>query len=220
MSATIEKHPASEVTITLPDGSQRTYGAGVTGLEVAESIGAGLAKAALAVKVNGEQRDLYLPIEGDANLSILTLKDPEGLEIMRHTSTAQVLALAVKKLWPDAKLAIGPTIDDGFYYDIDLDYRISTDDLPKIEETMRSIIGTGLNVRREMWERDKAIAMFNGRGESYKAELIAGASEDDTTEHGKISLYRQGEGDDAFIDRSGEAAMECRCALRLGIGRE
>ena len=113
MSATIEQHPVTTVTITLPDGSTRSYDAGVTGLEVAESIGAGLAKAALAVKVNGEQRDLYLPIEHDAHLNILTLKDPEGLGIMRHTTTAQVLALAVK-LWPDAKLAIGPTIDDGF----------------------------------------------------------------------------------------------------------
>lgn len=200
MSAHIEEHPVTDVTITLPDGSQRTYGAGVTGLEVAESIGAGLAKAALAVKVNGEQRDLYLPIQHDAELSILTLKDPEGLDIMRHTTTAQVLALAVKKLWPSAKLAIGPTIEDGFYYDVDLDYRISTDDLPKIEETMREILKAHLPVTREMWTRDEAIAMFEGRGESYKAELIRGASEDDTTEHGKISLYRQGEGEDAFID--------------------
>jgi len=200
MSAHIEEHPVTDVTITLPDGSQRTYGAGVTGLEVAESIGAGLAKAALAVKVNGEQRDLYLPIQHDAELSILTLKDPEGLDIMRHTTTAQVLALAVKKLWPSAKLAIGPTIEDGFYYDVDLDHRISTDDLPKIEETMRDILKAHVPVTREMWTRDEAIAMFEGRGESYKAELIRGASEDDTTEHGKISLYRQGEGDDAFID--------------------
>ncbi|MCH2547272.1 MAG: threonine--tRNA ligase, partial [Alphaproteobacteria bacterium] len=200
MSATIEKHSTSHVTITLPDGSTRSYDAGVTGLEVAESIGAGLAKAALAVKVNGEQRDLYLPITHDSALSILTLKDPEGLDIMRHSSTAQVLALAIKKLWPQAKLAIGPTIDDGFYYDIDLDERISTDDLPKIEATMREIIASGMNIRREMWERDAAITMFNTRGESYKAELIEGASEDDTTEHGKISLYRQGEGEDAFID--------------------
>lgn len=200
MSAHIEEHPVTDVTITLPDGSQRTYGAGVTGLEVAESIGAGLAKAALAVKVNGEQRDLYLPIQHDAELSILTLKDPEGLDIMRHTTTAQVLALAVKKLWPSAKLAIGPTIEDGFYYDVDLDYRISTDDLPKIEETMREILKAHVPVTREMWTRDEAIAMFEGRGESYKAELIRGASEDDTTEHGKISLYRQGEGEDAFID--------------------
>lgn len=200
MTATIEKHPVTEVTITLPDGSKRVYGAGVTGLEVAESIGAGLAKAALAVKVNGEQRDLYLPIEGDAHLSILTLKDPEGLDIMRHTTTAQVLALAVKQLWPQAKLAIGPTIEDGFYYDIDLDYRISTDDLPKIEAKMQEILASGLTVRREMWEREKAVAMFESRGENYKAELIRAASEHDTTEHGKISLYRQGEGENAFID--------------------
>jgi len=123
------------------------------------------------------------------------------LEIMRHTTTAQVLALAIKELWPDAKLAIGPTIEDGFYYDVALEsHQISTDDLPKIEQKMQEILGRKLPVQREMWDRDKAIAMFKTRGEEYKAEIIEGAAEDDTTERGKISLYRQGEGDDAFID--------------------
>jgi len=191
----------NQVSITLPDGSAREYPAPVTGFQIAESIGAGLAKAAIAVKVDGLQRDLSEPIAKDAKVSILTTKDEEGWEIMRHTTTAQVLARAVKELWPDAKLAIGPTIDYGFYYDVDLDsHQISTDDLPKIEEKMQEIIKRGLSVQREMWPREDAITMFEGRGESYKAELIRNAPEDDTTEKGKISLYRQGEGEDAFID--------------------
>ena len=199
MSA-VQAGAAGPVTITLPDGSKKSFDGPVSGLEVAESIGPGLAKAAIAVKVDGQQRDLYVPIERDANLQILTLKDEEGLDVMRHTTTAQVLALAIKQLWPKAKLAIGPTVDNGFYYDVDLDESISTDDLPKIEARMREIIASGKAVSREMWTRDQAIAMFEGRGETYKAELIRGAAEDDTTEAGKISLYRQGEGDDAFID--------------------
>ena len=191
----------NQVSITLPDGSARHYPAPVTGFQIAESIGAGLAKAAIAVKVDGVQRDLSESIAKDAKVAILTTKDEEGWEIMRHTTTAQVLALAVKELWPDAKLAIGPTIDYGFYYDVDLEsHSISIEDLPKIEEKMQEIIKRGLTVQREMWPRGDAIAMFEGRGESYKAELIRNAPEDDTTEKGKISLYRQGEGEDAFID--------------------
>ncbi|MCI5050291.1 MAG: threonine--tRNA ligase [Rickettsiales bacterium] len=188
------------VTITLPDGSTKAFDHAVTGEELAASIGPGLAKAAVAVNVDGVQRDLYLPITHDANVNILTPKDEEGLEIMRHTLTAQVLALAVKEMWPAAKLAIGPTIEHGFYYDVDLDEKITPEDLPKIEEKMKEILGRKLTVTREMWDRAEAIAMFNGRGESYKAELIENAPADDTTEAGKISLYRQGEGDDAFID--------------------
>lgn len=188
------------VSITLPDGSVRTFDAAITGAELAASIGAGLAKAAIAVKVDGVQRDLNLPISENAKVQILTLKDEEGLDIMRHTTTAQVLALAVKQLWPEARLAIGPTIENGFYYDIDLDVSLTPDDLPKIEAKMREIIATGKPVNREMWLRSDAIAMFEARGEFYKAELIRNAPEDDTTEKGKISLYRQGQGEDAFID--------------------
>ena len=113
------------VTITLPDGSTRDYPAPVTGQQIAESIGAGLAKAAIAVKIDGVQRDLSEPIAQDASLQILTTRDEEGLDVMRHTTTAQVLALAIKELWPDAKLAIGPTIEHGFYYDVDLETKIS-----------------------------------------------------------------------------------------------
>ncbi len=182
------------ITLTLPDGSARTYPAGTTGEEVALSIGAGLAKAAVGMKVDGVQRDLYLPLEADAKFQILTAKDPEGLDIIRHTTTAQMLALAVKELWPTAKLAIGPTIDNGFYYDIDLEATLTPDDLPKIEAKMLEIHKRGKNVKREMWDKQKAIALFKSRGENYKAEIIEGAPD------GQISLYRQGEGDDAFID--------------------
>ncbi len=163
-------------------------------------IGAGLAKAAIAMKVDGVQRDLSEPLADGAKLQLLTLRDAEGLEIMRHSVTAQVLAKAIKDLWPTAKLAIGPTIEDGFYYDIDLDYNISTDDFAKIEAKMKEIIDSKAVITREMWDRADAITMFNARGEGYKAELIEGAAADDTTEVGKISLYRQGTGDDAFID--------------------
>lgn len=183
-----------DITLTLPDGSKRSYPSGTTGEEVAMSIGAGLAKAAVGMKVNGEQRDLYVPLTEDAQFSILTAKDEEGLDIIRHTTTAQLLANAVKELWPSAKLAIGPTIEHGFYYDIDLDTPLTPDDLPKIEEKMKEIHARGKSVKREMWDKQKAIALFQSRGEAYKAEIISGAPD------GEVSLYRQGEGDDAFID--------------------
>ena len=194
-------HAATQtITLTLPDGSARQVATGTTGEEVATSIGAGLAKAALAMKVDGVQRDLYLPLTQNATFQILTSKDPEGLDIMRHTITAQLLARAVKELYPSAKLAIGPTIDHGFYYDIELEKSLTPDDLPAIEAKMHEILKRAQPVRREMWGRAEAIALFERRGEAYKAELIRLAPENDTTERGKISLYRQGEGDDAFID--------------------
>lgn len=188
------------ISITLPDGTSREYEGTPTGADVAASIGAGLAKAAIGMKIDGEQRDIYLPITQNAKLEILTPKQEEGLDIMRHTIAAQVLALAIKELWPKAKLAIGPTIDTGFYYDVEADTPISSDDFEKIEKKMREIMDRNLTVKREMWTREDAIAMFEKRGESYKADIIRNAAADDTTEAGKISLYRQGEGDDAFID--------------------
>ena len=194
------QQPSTMVTIHLPDGSTREFDHNPTGLEVAADIGAGLAKAAIAMKVDGVQRDLSEPLQDGAKLQLLTLRDEEGLEIMRHSVTAQVLAKAIKELWPQAKLAIGPTIDDGFYYDVDLDVSISIDDFTKIEAKMAEILAEKSPVTREMWDRDEAIKMFEDRGESYKAELIRSAAENDTTEIGKISLYRQGQGDDAFID--------------------
>lgn len=192
--------PPSSVHITLPDGSVRTFDAPVTGFAIAESIGAGLAKAVVAMKMDGVQRDLSEVIAADATVVFLTPKDAEGLDVMRHTLTAQVLALAIKELYPAAKLAIGPTIEHGFYYDVELEQRISTEDLPRIEAKMKEIIARGLPVAREMWERDAAIALFVERSEPYKAELIRMAAAHDTTQAGKISLYRQGTGEDAFID--------------------
>lgn len=188
------------LTITLPDGSKREFSGPVTGAELAASIGAGLAKAALAMKVDGVQRDIYLPIEHNAKVEILTAKQPEGLDVLRHTTTAQVLARALKELYPGTKLAIGPTVDNGFYYDVETKHSISSEDLPKIEAHMRRIMEEDKTVKREMWNRDDAIKLFESRGEPYKAEIIRMADAGDTTEAGKISLYRQGEGDAAFID--------------------
>jgi len=188
------------INITLPDGSTRSFDKPVTGAELAASIGAGLAKAALAMKVDGVQRDLYLPIEKDAKVEILTPKQPEGLDILRHTTTAQVLARAVKELYPGTKLAIGPTVENGFYYDVEAPSPISETDLEKIEARMREIMGEEKTVTREMWTREDAIKMFESRGEPYKADIIFNAPADDTTEAGKVSLYRQGSGDNAFID--------------------
>ena len=126
--------------ITLPDGSIRELADGSSGLDLASDIGPGLAKAAVAVLVNGIQKDLSDPIDQDSEVSIITIDSDEGLEIMRHTLTAQVLARAVKNLYPDTKLAIGPTIADGFYYDFEFQKAISPDDLASIEKEMKKII--------------------------------------------------------------------------------
>ena len=136
------------MNITLPDGSIRELDSGSTGLDLANSIGPGLAKAALAVTVNGVQRDLCDPIMKDSEVSIITIESDEGLEIMRHTLTAQVLARAVKNLYPDSKLAIGPTIADGFYYDFEFKKPISTENLEAIEKEMKKIISTKSSITK------------------------------------------------------------------------
>ncbi|WP_018122720.1 threonine--tRNA ligase [Wohlfahrtiimonas chitiniclastica] len=185
------------VVITLPDGSQREYPNPVSGFDIVESIGPGLAKAAVAMVVDGTQKDLSTVITGNATVKILTPKDEEGLEVVRHTLAAQVLARAVKTLYPDALLAIGPTIDNGFYYDIDFKAPITPEDLPAIEAKMREIIKEGLDVTREMHPRAEAIEYFAARGETYKVDIITRAPEDQT----EISLYRQGDnGEDVFTD--------------------
>ena len=185
------------VVITLPDGSQREYQNPVSGFDIVDSIGPGLAKAAVAMVVDGTQKDLSTVLTTNATVRILTLKDEEGLDVVRHTLAAQVLARAVKNLYPDALLAIGPTIDTGFYYDIDFKAPITPEDLPAIEAEMQKIIKEGLDVTREMHPRAEAIAYFEKRGEIYKADIIARAPEDQT----EISLYRQGnEGQDVFTD--------------------
>mgnify|MGYP001404782897 CR=1 FL=1 len=182
------------IKITLPDGSIREYeGVVVTGTQIAESIGAGLAKAALAVTVDGVQRDLSDPIKADAKVSIITVDSPEGLEIMRHTVAAQVLARAVKNLYPSAKLAIGPTIEDGFYYDVAFQEPISSDDLEKIEKEMRKIIETHASISKSINSKADTIAAFKERGEDYKVKIVEESEQKDG-----FQLYAQG--DTGFVD--------------------
>src|ERR1700744_880316 len=159
---------------------------GVTGTDVAAAIGPGLAKAALIILVNGKEYDLFRSIEEDAQVRIITKKDPESLELIRH-DMAHVLAMAVQALYPGTQVTIGPAIEDGFYYDFARDTPFTLDDLPKIEEQMRKIIKAGLPTRREVWPRDKAIEHFKGIGETYKAEIIRDLPESET-----ITVYRQG----------------------------
>jgi threonyl-tRNA synthetase len=178
---------ASNVTITLPDGKAMTFTRGVTGADVAAAIGPGLAKAALIVEVDGKQWDLFRPIEHDAKLRVITRKDPEALELIRHDA-AHVLAMAVQALYPGTQVTIGPAIEDGFYYDFARNEPFHPDDLPKIEEEMRKIVKADLPTRREVWPRDKAIAHFDGIGEHYKAELIRSIPEGE-----EVSIYWHGD---------------------------
>ncbi|MBV9991575.1 MAG: threonine--tRNA ligase [Alphaproteobacteria bacterium] len=159
------------MTITLPDGKALTFARGVTGAQIASAIGPGLAKAALILEVDGKQWDLFRPIEHDAKIRIITKKDPEALELIRHDA-AHVLAMAVQELFPGTQVTIGPAIEDGFYYDFARDTPFTPEDLPKIEAKMREIIKRDLPTRREVWQRDEAVAHFTGMGETYKAELI------------------------------------------------
>jgi threonyl-tRNA synthetase len=176
--------------ITLPDGSQREFAQPVTVAEVAQSIGAGLARAALAGKVDGRLVDSSFLIEADVQLGIVTEKDPEGVDIIRH-STAHLLAYAVKELFPDAQVTIGPAIENGFYYDFACQRPFTPEDLVAIEKRMGELAKRDIPIAREVWKRDDAIAFFKSIGEHYKAELIGAipAGED-------VSLYREGD----FID--------------------
>jgi threonyl-tRNA synthetase len=166
--------------IILPDGTIRKYEDAVTGFDVALSIGERLLRAAVAVKVNGQLQDLSESIEDKSNVSIITVRDTEGLDIMRHTITAQVLARAVKELYPGSKLAIGPTIEHGFYYDVEFEESLSLDDLPKIEKKMKEIIGQKNDVVRKMTPRQEAIQLFEQRNEPYKVEIIQAAEEQES----------------------------------------
>ena len=142
------------MNITLPDGSIRKMEAGSTGLDLAIDIGPGLAKAAIAISVNGVQRDLSDPINEDSEVSIITIESDEGLEIMRQTLTAQVLARAVKNLYPDTKLAIGPTIKDGFYYDLEFEKPIPPDDVDKIQKEMQKIINSKSSITKKLQSKN------------------------------------------------------------------
>ena len=174
------------VQITLPDGSQREYPGAVTVAEVAQSIGSGLAKAALGGKVDGKLVDTSYSIAQNAALSIVTAKDPDGLEMIRH-STAHLLAYAVKELFPDAQVTIGPVIDNGFFYDFSYKRPFTPDDLSAIEKKMAELAAKDEPVVRRVLPRDEAVEYFKGLGEAYKAEIIASIPSNED-----VSLYREG----------------------------
>ncbi|MDZ7662846.1 threonine--tRNA ligase [Thiohalophilus sp.] len=177
-------------SIALPDGSQRDYANPVTVADVAADIGAGLAKAALAGKVDGKLVDTSYKIDHDAELAIVTERDAEGLEVIRH-STAHLLAQAVKQLFPDAQVTIGPVIEDGFYYDFAYENGFSESDLEKIEQKMAELAKQDLPVERTVMQREEAVEFFRRMGEEYKAKII-----EDIPRGEELSLYRQGD----FID--------------------
>ncbi|MGV8824049.1 TGS domain-containing protein, partial [Methylibium petroleiphilum] len=178
------------IVITLPDGSQREFPGPVTVAEVAASIGTGLAKAALGGRVDGKLVDTGHRIEGDARLAIVTDKDADGLDLIRH-STAHLLAYAVKELFPEAQVTIGPVIENGFYYDFSYKRPFTPEDLAAIEAKMTELAKKDEKVERRVLPRDEAVAYFKSIGEDYKAEIIAGipAGQD-------VSLYREGRFED------------------------
>jgi len=172
--------------IRLPDGSQKTFPGPVTVADIAQSIGAGLARAALAGRVNGKLVDTSFRVESDAEVSIVTDKDPAANELLRH-STAHLLAHAVKELFPEAQVTIGPVIENGFYYDFAFKRAFTPDDLATIERKMAEIAARNLPVERKLMPRDEAVAFFSSIGEKYKAEIIAAIPPGEL-----ISLYGQG----------------------------
>ncbi|MEO0550597.1 MAG: threonine--tRNA ligase [Pseudomonadota bacterium] len=176
------------IKVTLPDGAVREYEPGSSPFDVAASISNSLAKKAIAAKVNGELYDLTRPLEGDAEIAIVTAKDPEGLELIRHDA-AHILAQAVQALYPDTQVTIGPVVDDGFYYDFAREEPFSSDDFEKIEKKMAEIVDANYPILREVWDKDQAIETFKSIGEDYKAQII-----DDIIPPGEpITVYKQGD---------------------------
>jgi len=176
--------------ITLTDGSERSFDSAISAFDVAMDIGPGLANAALAAKINGEIVDLSTMIETDIELSIVTNRDEDGLEVIRH-STAHLMAQAVKRLYPEVQVTIGPVIENGFFYDFSSEHHFTDDELAKITAEMKKIVKQKLPVERQEMSRNDAISLFENMGEKYKAEIIRDIPEDQT-----LSLYKQGE----FID--------------------
>ena len=181
------------ISVTLPDGSIKELESGSNGFDLAESIGPGLAKSAIAMTVDQEQRDLCDPLADGDLVSIITVDSEDGLEIMRHTLAAQVLASAVKNLYPSSKLAIGPTIENGFYYDVLFEEPISSDDLASIEDEMRRIIKTQSKIEKSYNGKQEAVSKFLGLSESYKAEIVQDSDQQDN-----FQIYEQM--DSGFID--------------------
>ena len=179
--------------LTLPDKSIRELPEGSSGYDLAKDIGAGLAKAAIAISVDGKQQDLNDVIHKDCSVSVITIESQDGLEIMRHTLAAQVLARALKNLYPDSKLAIGPTIDNGFYYDVECPKTISIDDLEKIEKEMHNIVKSKSSITKKLLSKSDALNVFKSLGESYKQEII-----NDSEQENDFQLYYQD--NDEFVD--------------------
>ena len=177
----------SEIQLRLPDGQDRKYASGITGQEVAEKIGSRLAKDALAIKLDGQLQDLTVPVDHDAAIEIVTFTAPEGRDVYWH-STSHLMAQAVKQLFPQAKLAIGPAIEEGFYYDFDLDRPFTPEDLVKIEKRMAELAKAATPVMRKVVSRAEALSFFQKLGETYKVELISELPED-----GAITVYEQGD---------------------------
>ena len=162
----------NNIIVKFPDGKARKYEKGISGFQIAESISKSLSKIAVAIVINGEKKDIKDNINFDCSISIITLKSEEGLEIMRHTLAAQVLAKAIKNLYSKAKLAIGPTVENGFYYDVLFENPISIDDLSKIENEMRRIISSGSGIEKTLHSKKEVISFFETRDESYKIEIV------------------------------------------------
>ena len=179
--------------LTLPDKSIRELPEGSSGYDLAKDIGSGLAKAAIALSVDGKQQDLHDVIYKDCSVSVITIESQEGLEIMRHTLAAQVLARAIKNLYPDSKLAIGPTIDNGFYYDVECSETISFDDLEKIEKEMHKIVKSKSSITKKLSSKSDALNVFKSLGESYKQDII-----NDSEQENDFQLYYQDNGE--FVD--------------------
>ncbi|QOR35617.1 threonine--tRNA ligase [Clostridium sp. 'deep sea'] len=180
----------NKITITLKDGSQRSYDKGITAMQIAKDISSRLAKSVVAAKVNDKLVDSNFEIQNDVSLDLITINEAEGLDIFRHSS-AHIMAQAVKNLWPDAKLAIGPSIKDGFYYDFDMEHRLVPDDLVKIEAEMNKLIKQDLKFTRHELSREEAMKLFKEKNEPYKIELIK-----DLPEDAIITYYDQGD----FLD--------------------
>jgi len=175
------------VVITFPDGNTKEFEQGITGEEIAQSISPGLRKSSLAVKLDGEFYDLKRPINEDASIDIITYRDQDGIDIMRH-STAHLMAQAIKRLYKDVQFGVGPVIEEGFYYDLDMEHAITPEDLPKIEKEMQRIIDENLIIERKEVSREEAKSMFRDIGDELKIELI-----DDIPEGDPITIYSQGE---------------------------
>ena len=181
------------IKITFPDGRKQDFKYGTTGYDIAKSISPSLLKKAIAIEIDGSEQDLCENISSDANISILTLNDNKGLSIMRHTLTAQVLAKALKNLYPNVKLAIGPVIENGFYYDFDLDKSITIQDLPMIEKEMKKIISSGNEIEKKYLSKEKVADLFRNKNETYKVDII-----ERSEQQGNFSTYYQKNTD--FVD--------------------